>query len=102
MRQDPKASYSIIIPQSNVKYLMLKAEVIETVEKGTFSIYRVKTIDEGISILTGVEAGEAGDKGNYLSNSVNGLVVARLKKLYKTTKEFYRAKKNSNKDEQLS
>ncbi len=78
---------------------MLKAEVIEAVKKGTFEIYGVKSIDEGISILTGVEAGEAGNNGKYPANSVNGLVVSRLKKLYKTTKEFYRAKKNSNKDE---
>lgn len=94
MRQDPKASYGVIIPQSNVKHLMLKAEVIEAVEKGVFTIYGVKSIDEGISILTGVEAGEANKRGNFAADSVNGLVVARLKKLYKTAKEFYRTKKD--------
>ncbi len=35
---------------------MLEDEVIEAVEKNLFKIYAVKTIDEGIEILTGEKA----------------------------------------------
>ena len=45
MRKDEKASYGVIIPQTNVKHLMIKAEVIEAVERGSFFIYAVKTVD---------------------------------------------------------
>ena len=88
MRKDSKASYAVIIPHANIKHLMLKTEIVEAVKKGEFSIYGVKTIDEGISLLTGVEAGEMDKKGNFPKQSINGMVVTRLKKLSKTVQEF--------------
>lgn len=42
----------VIIPGQNVKNLMLSDEVIESVKMGKFHIYAVKTIEEGIEILT--------------------------------------------------
>ncbi|MBU1642553.1 ATP-dependent protease, partial [bacterium] len=88
MRRGADASYAVIIPQSNVNHLMLKAEVLEAVKRGKFSIYAVSTIDEGLSILTGVEAGKADGKGNYPAASVNAKVVARLKELSETARNF--------------
>lgn len=46
----------VIIPHRNIQNLMLEDEVIEAVEKNLFKIYAVKTIDEGIEILTGEKA----------------------------------------------
>ncbi len=88
MRKDAEASYGVIIPHTNVKHLMLKEDVVEAVEKGKFTIYTVKTIDEGISILTGVEAGEADTKGKFPHDSVNGKIVARLQELSETIRKF--------------
>ena len=99
MRKDKSGSYGVIIPQANVKHLMLKSEVLEAVEKGNFFIYAVKSINEGIEILTGVEAGEADEKGNYPPSSVNGMVMNRLEELSKTAKDFYR-KKDEGSDEE--
>ena len=48
MRKDPKAFYGVIIPQSNVKHLMLKSEVLKAVKRKKFAIYAVKSIGEGI------------------------------------------------------
>ena len=47
----------VIIPHQNVQNLMLRRDVVEAVAEGKFHIYPVRTIDEGIEILTGVEAG---------------------------------------------
>lgn len=94
MKKDPNASYGIIIPDTNIKHLMLKPEVIQAVQKGNFSIYGVKSIDEGISILTGIEAGEADKKGKFPKKSINAMVVSRLEKLSKMTKEFSHSKSN--------
>ena len=99
MRKDKKASYGVIIPQTNVKHLMLKAEVIEAVERGNFFIYAVKTVDEGIAILTETEAGEADAKGNFPSDSVNGKVVARLQALSETARKFSHPKKDETKSQ---
>ncbi len=88
MRHDAAATYGVVIPQSNVKHLMLKPELLAAVDEGRFTIYAVSTIDEGIAILTGVEAGSADAKGNYPKNSVNARVVARLKALSETVRAY--------------
>lgn len=102
MRKDSSAFYGVIIPSANVKHLMLKAELLEAVKKGKFAIYGVKSINEGIEILTGVEAGEADEKGVFPPSSINGMVVARLEELSKTTKEFYHKKSDSSDEENKS
>lgn len=96
MRNNPEAFYGVIIPEANVKHLMLKKELLDAVEKEKFAIYAVKTIDEGISILTGVEAGKADEKGDFPPESVNGRVVARLQEFSKITREFNHPKKDKS------
>ncbi|MDH5465626.1 MAG: AAA family ATPase, partial [Thiovulaceae bacterium] len=76
---DPDQEYAVLIPQSNVKHLMLKDEVLEAVKAKKFAVYAVSTVDEGISILTGVTAGSLNSKGEYPKNSVNGKVIQQLK-----------------------
>jgi ATP-dependent Lon protease len=73
----------VIIPRSNVKNLMLKSKVIEAVRKGRFHIYPISTIDEGMEILTGIEAGERGKDGSFPEGTVNGKVENKLKYLMK-------------------
>lgn len=70
----------VLIPHQNVRNLTLKEEIIEAVEKGLFHIYPVKTINEGIEILTGVTAGEKDEFGNYPQGTINYLVSEKLKK----------------------
>ncbi|HCD10654.1 MAG TPA: ATP-dependent protease, partial [Thermoanaerobacter sp.] len=52
----------VIIPHQNVNNLVLTEEVIEAVKEGLFHIYSVKTIEEGIEILTGKSFEEIYDK----------------------------------------
>ena len=78
----------VIVPHLNVKDLMLRKEVVEAVKKGKFHVYPVKTIDEGIEILTGVEAGKRRKSGTYKEGTVNFLVNRQLEKLAKDLKKF--------------
>ncbi|HEX9387201.1 MAG TPA: hypothetical protein VF918_12840 [Anaerolineales bacterium] len=78
----------VIIPDSNVKHLMLCEEVVETVRKGKFHIYPVSTIDEGIELLTEVEAGERNTEGKYPENTVNFAIQARLRELAEKVQAF--------------
>jgi predicted ATP-dependent protease len=57
---------------------MLKEEVVEAIKNGKFHIYPVKTIDEGIEVLTGIPAGELDESGNYPEGTINNLVEKRL------------------------
>ena len=78
----------VLIPESNVKHLMLRDEVVDAVRDGMFHIYPVTTIDEGIEILTGVPAGEQDPNGNYPQGTVNYAVRARLKELAEKVKSY--------------
>ena len=71
----------VMIPHANVKDLMLRDEVVEVVKAGKFSIWAVKTVDEGIEILTGVKAGVRRKDGTYTPGSINALADARLRDL---------------------
>ncbi|HEV2440556.1 MAG TPA: ATP-binding protein [bacterium] len=68
----------VIIPHQNVRNLMLRGEVVDAVRDHRFHVWAVRTIDEGIEILTGVAAGTPDAGGNYPEDSVNGKVKARL------------------------
>lgn len=78
----------VIIPESNVDNLMLRDEVVEAMEKGLFHIYPVKTVDEGIEILTGVKAGERLPDGSYEEGTINYLVQRRLIEMAERIKEY--------------
>jgi lon-related putative ATP-dependent protease len=45
-----------IIPASNVKHLMLRADVVAAAEAGQFRVIPMETIDQGLELLTGVAA----------------------------------------------
>jgi lon-related putative ATP-dependent protease len=68
----------VIVPASNVKHLMLDDEVVEAVRGGGFHVWGVRTIDEGIEILTGVPAGRRRKDGSFTPGSVHALVDERL------------------------
>jgi len=78
----------VMIPHQNVKNLMLRHDVVAAVEKGNFSIYSIKTIDEGIEILTGVKAGHRKKDGAFPEGTVNFLVDQELDRLAKSWKTF--------------
>lgn len=88
MQRDPDGRYGVIIPHANVKHLMLKQEVVDAAKTGKFNLYAVSTIQEGISILTGIEAGEANEEGIYPENSINGKITARLKRFTQSVQEY--------------
>ena len=77
-----------MIPHQNVEDLMLKQEVVEAVRAGRFHIYPVRTIDEGIEILTGVPAGQPDAQGRYPEGSVHYRVDQRLRELASGLKAF--------------
>ena len=74
----------VIIPKVNTQNLMLRQDVIDAVERGEFHIWPVRTIDEGIALLTGREAGEADEEGLYPPGTVNQAVADRLAAMAET------------------
>ena len=51
-------------------------------DEGTFHVWAIDTVDDGIEILTGVPAGKADKKGNFPKGTVNYLVKKKLDEYY--------------------
>lgn len=77
----------VIIPESNVKSLMLREDVTEAVKNGEFYLWSVRTVDEGIEILTGETAGERREDGTYPMGTVNRKIADTLRAYSDTVKE---------------
>ena len=78
----------VMIPHLNMGDLMLRKDVVEAVKEGKFQVYPVKTIDQGIEVLTGVEAGEMLEEGKFKEGTVNALVNQKLIELGTKIREF--------------
>ena len=78
----------VIIPGANVQHLMLKKEVLEAVSQEQFFIYAVESIDEGIELLTGVEAGRADKAGRFPEGTINCRVKTQLDDFAKKQRSF--------------
>ncbi len=78
----------VVIPRQNLKNLMLRPEVVDAVREGKFHIYAVSTVDEGIEVLTGVEAGRRKKDGTYPKGTINCEVAKQLKEMATKLKTF--------------
>ena len=78
----------VMIPKQNLRNLMLREEVTEAVKQGKFHIYSVGTVDEGIEILTGIEAGQKKEDGSYSEGTINFKVDKKLKEMANKLKQF--------------
>ena len=77
----------VIIPAANVDNLMLRQDVVDAVREAKFHIYPVRTVDEGMELLTGLPAGELVD-GEYPEGTINHRVKQRLRELARIHKQF--------------
>lgn len=78
----------VIIPAQNIINITLPEDICEAVRKNEFFIYPVTTIDEGMEILTGMEAGIRNRKGNFPQHTFNFLVENRLKEIAHLVKNY--------------
>ncbi|SHH46284.1 ATP-binding protein [Thermosipho atlanticus] len=75
-------THGVVIPEANVKNLVLSREILKDIRNGKFNIWTVNSVDEAIEILTGKPAGKLTARGTYPKGSVNYYVVTELKKTY--------------------
>ena len=74
------------MPIQNVKNLLLKDEVVDAVKEGKFNIYAIKSIEEGLEILTGKTMEE-----------IDKLVNENLDRYRKSSKEDEEKNKDNEK-----
>jgi lon-related putative ATP-dependent protease len=89
----------VIIPRSNLKYLMLRHDVVEAVSNNQFHVYTVDNVNDAMEILMGLDVGEVDDNGNYPEGTINNRVTNRLDELHELRSKYALADKDSGKKE---
>jgi lon-related putative ATP-dependent protease len=87
-QDDLTGEQGVIIPESNVDNLMLNSDVVDAVAEGKFHIYSISTINEAVSLLMGLEAGEVDENGAYPEGTVNFMVNKKLMQYSQARLEF--------------
>ncbi|HTP18541.1 MAG TPA: ATP-binding protein [Solirubrobacteraceae bacterium] len=77
----------VIIPEPNVRHLMLSHEVVESVRTGRFHVWSARTVNEGIELLTGIPAGERGVDGSFPEGTLHARVEERLERWARLAEE---------------
>jgi predicted ATP-dependent protease len=71
----------VIVPERNIKNIILPDEIVDEINAGRFHIYPVSTVDDSMEILTGRESGNRNLLGQFPHGSLNNLIEKNLKKL---------------------
>jgi lon-related putative ATP-dependent protease len=87
----------VLIPKANIKHLMLRKDVISAVGAGQFHIYPVEHVDQGMEILTGIDAGDKQADGTYPEHTINGMVKERLENMAKRLARFAKDEEDRDK-----
>ena len=87
----------VLIPQANVKNLVLDERVVDAVRKGKFHIYPVSTVEEGIEILTGRKAGRRRKSGKFPEGTVFRAVDDKLRQMAEQLNEEKKRKSKKTK-----
>ena len=77
-------------PRGQRRHLMLHQRVRRAVAAGRFRIFAVRTIEEGIELLSGLPAGKRGADGTFPEGSVFRKVEDRLRTLALHRRAFVR------------
>ncbi|HUX38903.1 MAG TPA: ATP-binding protein [Rectinemataceae bacterium] len=78
----------VMLPRRNAGNLILPREIREAIASGSFHIWAVSSIDEGLEVLAGIEAGVPNDRGEFVPDSFNGRVRRELQRMAKTVKNY--------------
>jgi lon-related putative ATP-dependent protease len=92
-------SQGVIIPERNVKNLMLRKDVVEAIGEQKFRIHAIDHVEEGIEILMGMPVGESGPDGTYPEGTFHRLVKERLAALREASKREEEGKRKNKKQE---
>lgn len=80
----------VIIPHQNAQDLLLRPDVIEAIKAGKFHVYPVKTISQGIEILTDVPGGRKLRGNKFTRDSVLWRANEKLRDMASAIDQFGR------------
>jgi predicted ATP-dependent protease len=78
----------VLIPEANLRHLMLRKDVVAACAEGKFRIHAVASVEQAIELLTGIPAGEPDDEGAVPQGSINYLVATRMMEMSQVRQSF--------------
>lgn len=76
--QELTGQQGVVIPMANVSQLMLRDDIIEAVKNDQFYVYGVRTINEALTLMTGLPIDTINKKGRYHKDTLFGKILRRL------------------------
>lgn len=89
--------HGVLIPARNLDHLILRPEVADAVAAGRFHLYPIRTVDEGIEILTGIRAGAIDRPG-----TVHAAAARRLRELAEGLRNYAAGSARGGKTNELA
>ncbi|MHC1726327.1 MAG: Lon protease family protein [Syntrophobacteraceae bacterium] len=90
----------VMIPEKNIRNLMLDQEIVDAVEQGKFNIWPISTVEQGLMVLTGMEAGAVQPDGTYPEGTIYRKVDDRLREISELVRKFGKDDENGKKDKE--
>ncbi len=78
----------VLVPVANVQHLMLREDIVKAAASRQFHVYPIETIDQGITLLTGIAAGERDASGVYPDGTINARVESKLRAFAEARRAF--------------
>jgi len=78
----------VMIPSKNLRNLMLDQGIVDAVKEGKFHVWPISTIEEGLAVLTGMEAGVLQEDGTYPEGTLFRKVDDRLKNISEIVRAY--------------
>ena len=73
----------VVLPAQNVEHLVLRPHVIDAIRAGQFHLYPIRSMAEGLEVLTGCKAGDVHEEG-----TIHFLAARRLRQLAEGLRHF--------------
>ncbi|MEN8175508.1 MAG: Lon-insertion domain-containing protein, partial [Pseudomonadota bacterium] len=89
----------VLIPEANVKHLMLHHDVVQAVSEGRFHVHAVAHVDQALALLTGMEAGERDAEGRFPEGTLNRRITDRLLEFAEQRRQFGANEKDKEKED---
>ena len=78
----------VMIPASNVQHLMIRKDILEVVRAGHFNVWPIKTVEQGIELLTGTPAGKRLKNGKFQNGTLFNAIDNRLTEYHRESLKF--------------
>lgn len=78
---EPNKKHGVIIPEQNINNLILSDKIMESIKNKEFFVYPIKTVNQGLEILTDRTSGVRNNKNVFEANTINRAIEDNLKSL---------------------